>query len=114
MTQADALESAKLVSVRLRLHADTDLAIPRASAWFVKSLRCGALLGGAELNRCWNRVRRHIFLHQLISPRRQCLALYHGCDPGVALAGLLARGPWKKNTLAGGILPASIEEKETH
>eukprot|EP00983_Pelagomonas_calceolata_P043535 1138947-Pelagomonas_calceolata.AAC.2 len=30
-------------------HADTNLANPRTSAWFVKSLRHDALLGGAEL-----------------------------------------------------------------
>eukprot|EP00983_Pelagomonas_calceolata_P043915 1139081-Pelagomonas_calceolata.AAC.4 len=33
-------------------HADTDLANPRTSAWFMKSLRRVALLGSAELNKC--------------------------------------------------------------
>eukprot|EP00983_Pelagomonas_calceolata_P099070 1158419-Pelagomonas_calceolata.AAC.13 len=32
-------------------HADTNLANPRTPAWFMKSLRRDALLGGAELNR---------------------------------------------------------------
>eukprot|EP00983_Pelagomonas_calceolata_P050692 1142087-Pelagomonas_calceolata.AAC.12 len=31
--------------------ADTNLANPRTSAWFMKFLRRDALLGGAELNR---------------------------------------------------------------
>eukprot|EP00983_Pelagomonas_calceolata_P082202 1155839-Pelagomonas_calceolata.AAC.29 len=35
-------------------HADTNLANPRTSAWFMKYLRRDALLGSAELNRCWN------------------------------------------------------------
>eukprot|EP00983_Pelagomonas_calceolata_P132711 1161899-Pelagomonas_calceolata.AAC.3 len=32
-------------------HADTNLANPRTLAWFMKSLKRDALLGGAELNR---------------------------------------------------------------
>eukprot|EP00983_Pelagomonas_calceolata_P116902 1160364-Pelagomonas_calceolata.AAC.2 len=33
--------------------AYTDLANPRTPAWFMESLKRDALLGGAELNRCW-------------------------------------------------------------
>eukprot|EP00967_Tisochrysis_lutea_P024223 scaffold27813_cov13-Tisochrysis_lutea.AAC.1 len=37
-----------------RRHAGTNLANPRTSVWFMKSLRRDALPGWAKLNRCWN------------------------------------------------------------